>query len=301
LRLFDGKAATKASDDLPTAGALSAALSAAEGHPSSDEVSSWLGRLVLLYGVPLAYLIAEPRMLPEGALRFFYLDPVWIQSLVQGACSIGRSGRGDNVVDTAMNEWLQPGHKSAPTRGEAGHKAVSVRDRLREQYEAVPRPAQSERLDWPLTGFILRSPVVAGWRGLEISAYQGKTQLVPLRLEQLSGDVMLGIFNGALDSLVIREPKEALHFGLSSPTTFSRVLRDLDTGAGMPDKRVPPDRILRTPETRVLRVAKLARDIERELVKLGQLKGRAISSAEFAVQMIEAACELTFTRNAVGT
>jgi hypothetical protein len=301
LRLLQGQGAAKPTGDLTLSDALSAVLIEAEGRPRADEVSSWLGRLVLLYGVPFHYLIAEPKMLPERALRFFYLDPNWIQSLVQGACSIGSNGRGDNAVDKAMNEWLQPSQpEGASTRGEAGHKAASVRDRLREQYEAIPRPQESARLDWPLTGFLLRSPVVAGWRGLEISAYRGKEELTPLRLEQLSSDVMLGIFNGALDTLVIREPQEALHFGLSSPTTFARALRDLRTGAGMRDQHVPPGRILRTPESRVLRVAKLASDLETELVKIGQqLAKPKLTSAEFAVQMIEAASELTFTRDAV--
>src|SRR5437899_2110584 len=46
-----------------------------------DEVTSWLARLVLLYGVPLHYLIPEELMLPEDSLRFFFLDPIWMQCL----------------------------------------------------------------------------------------------------------------------------------------------------------------------------------------------------------------------------
>ncbi|MGE0683356.1 MAG: hypothetical protein AB7P69_20955 [Candidatus Binatia bacterium] len=253
-----------------------------------EEVTSWLGRLVLLYGVPFQYLMPEEDMLPRESLRFFFLDPIWMQCLVQGACSIGSNGYGDRIIDSAMNAWVQPNQPDEKTQASlANKKAAGVRDRLRKQYEDVPLPAKDAWLDWPLTGFLLRSAVVEGWRGLEVMAYRqlteaekkdlttklsGKvkdilekaiknkeqsgslradlrdllrnqkpeelktlfqlagvqtqeeflkllvelvTPLKPLRIEQLSKDVMLGLFNGIIAQLVIRQPQEGLHFGLT--------------------------------------------------------------------------------------
>src|SRR5271169_137539 len=74
----------------------------------SDEVTNWLGRLVLLYGVPFHYLVPEEEMLPSESIRFFYVDPIWIQCLVQGACSVGSSGYVDTIIDRAMNSLVQP-------------------------------------------------------------------------------------------------------------------------------------------------------------------------------------------------
>ena len=161
------------------------------------DVSSWLGRLVLLYGVPFNYLIPDEKMLPRESIRFFFLDPVWIQYLIQGACSVGNNGYGDSLIDQAMNQWVQ--HDSSwdnTPHGRVAATAASVRDRLRHQLEGGP-PPENSRLDWPLTGFLLRSCVVEGWRGLEITGYgQNEVTLKPLRIEQLSSDVMLAIFNG---------------------------------------------------------------------------------------------------------
>ena len=137
------------------------------------DLGAWLGRLVLLYGVPFSYVIPDEGMLPPESLRFFFVDPIWIQHLVQGACSIGNTDYGDTLIDQAMDKWTQPNQPGSGKQGAAvGKAAASVRDGLRQQYEGAPLPAESDDLNWPLTGFVLRSVVVTGWRGLEILAYR---------------------------------------------------------------------------------------------------------------------------------
>src|SRR5580698_7992710 len=102
-----------------------------------EEVSAWLGRLVLLYGIPFHYLIPEQEMLPSESIRFFYLDPIWIQSLAQGACSVGNTDYGDTVIDDAMNSLVQPSTSDSAKNATSvtTKSAAGVRDRLREQYE----------------------------------------------------------------------------------------------------------------------------------------------------------------------
>jgi hypothetical protein len=344
------------------------------------EVASWLARLVLLYGVPFNYLIPDEAMLPKDkeSLRFFFVDPIWIQSLVQGACSVGSNGYGDTVIDKAMNQ-LQPNQPAGKDQASlANRKAAGIRDGLRLQYEAVALPEEETCLDWPLTGFLLRSPVVEGWRGLEMMAYRNLTEpekqalankqsssttrdilaqamtdsseaardtlrsklrdflrgqtaekqqelfraagvqteenfskllvelvkpLKALRMEQLSKDVMLGIFNGIIAQLVIRQPQEGLHFGLTKEgQSYTKTLREL--GYKNADRAgqvlsaaidLSRDKLMRDEEQQgVVKIAELANKINTELSREAQLEDGKFTSAEFAVEMIEAAGEFTF-------
>jgi len=299
----------------------------------SGEVAAWLGRLVLLYGVPFHYLIPEQQMLPLESIRFFYLDPIWIQSLVQGACSVGNTDYGGSLIDKAINTLAQPNRpdssgKPAPLTNKA---AVGVRDRLRQQYEGVPMPNESEDLDWPLTGFLLRSAAVQGWRGLEVMAYKTLTReeekliwakrdlndeqknklnkesvapLKALRIEQLASDVMLGLFNGVIGQLVIRQPQEGLHFGLTrEKQSYNKTLRELgyknptDAGQVLQGKTIDLSKqnLMRDQKNKgVVKVAALAERMKQQLGELGQLKETKFTSAEFAVEMIEAPGEFTF-------
>jgi hypothetical protein len=309
------------------------------GNDLFDEVTAWLGRLVILYGIPFHYLIPEEKMLPGESIRFFYVDPIWIQCLVQGACSIGANGYGDTLIDRTLNETVQPNQPAGDTQASpTNQRAAGVRDRLRVQYEDAALPAESAALDWPLTGFLLRSSVVQGWRGLEIMAYKalhdaertsfdttglteeqkakfvkdGVAPLKALRIEQLSRDVMLGIFNGIIAQLIIRQPQEGLHFGLevddlagSAPVksvSYSKTLRDLgnkrDGNAGQTLSAtidLSGSKSMRDQEQKgVIKIAELAGRMKTVLAGAGQLEQEKFTAAEFAVEMIEAAGEFTF-------
>ena len=63
------------------------------------EIVKWLSKLKLLYGVPFNYLVPDIRMLPPESLKFFYLDTQWIDCLIDGAYSIGRSTEGEKMSD----------------------------------------------------------------------------------------------------------------------------------------------------------------------------------------------------------
>ena len=348
----------------------------------TNEVTAWLGRLVLLYGVPFEYLVPEEAMLPPESIRFFFLDPIWIQSLVQGACSVGNNGYGDSIIDRVMNEWVQPNQPQQQTPSSlTNKKAAGVRDRLRHQYEGIDLPPQSEDLHWPLTGFLLRSAVVDGWRGLEVMAYKDlsdtetaslekklrgageltnifthakdiaqrstlKSQLrnmlrdqteeqmaqlyetvdvdneeqvikllidrvaplKPLRIEQLSQDIMLGLFNGMIGQLVIRQPQEGLHFGLTRENVdFIKTLRELgyksraNTGEILEGSTVKLSEagLMRDNNKGVINIKHLAQKMQEKLSTLEQLEKDQqgdikFTSAEFAVEMIESAGEFTF-------
>jgi hypothetical protein len=227
-----------------------------------------------------------------------------------------------------MNAWVQPNQPRQDQRsGAAAKAAAGVRDRLRNQLEGVELPAADQDLNWPLIGFLLRSAVVDGWRGLEIMAYrklteaqknswprrglnaeqqrklesEGLAPLKALRIEQLCADVMLGIFNGVLEQLVIRQPQEGLHFGLSPQNGFfTKTLRKLGykdpASAGKILEETidlsQADVLRDQKQSGVLKIGVLAALMEKKLKD--ELSNGKFTSAEFAVEMIEAPGEFTF-------
>ena len=168
------------------------------------EVTRFLARAVLLYGVPFDYLVPDERMLPPESIRFFYLDPGWIDTLIQGAAGVGRTGATDTVLDERI-------------RFDALKHAVAD---VREKGPASRNEPRVEEANWPLTGFLMRSELVDGWQGVEMRAYgRDETELAPLRIDRLAPDVMLCIFNGEVMRLTVKQPPEGLHFGLSRKPT----------------------------------------------------------------------------------
>jgi len=113
-------------------------------------VSSWFENLILLEGVPFSYLVPDERMLPAESIRFFQVDPIWIECLVDGAFSIGRVLESDHKLDRL-------------------HKENNLGDVL---------PERS-------SGFLLRSEVVAGWPGLQVDGYDEPKRNDDFVLEKL--------------------------------------------------------------------------------------------------------------------
>jgi len=340
-------------------------------------VCQWLARLVLLYRVPFTYLVADERMLPPDSMRFFYLDPGWLKSLLEGACSVGRSVTHDELVDEylrdkfldfAMGQSLEVRTKpqlitsnsaanptvvatlvphalennerilisgvsgtNAEINGEhpvtclgpttfsvpvdasdgAGQGGSFVRSQPSDI--AVQQPA-GRRPNWPLTGFLLRSPAVEGWQGLEMRAWEDSAAskpLDPLRIDRLAPDIMLCIFNGKVERIEVKQPPEGMHFGASVDGTGFRKLRlrrlndnpkydEKDGVAPGPghqlteESQVPIP--LRTNASRVVKVAQLKEDLEEKLnnaLKARDDKKR-FTSADFGVEMVESPGRVVF-------
>lgn len=171
-------------------------------RPIPAEAMNWLGRLTLLHGVPFQYLVPDEKMLPEESLRFFYVDPLWMEALLGGALSIGRTEEIPVLVNKVMaGEYTK------------GLILEARKNRPRQQEPATPPEGE-----FKFSGFLLRSELVSGWRGLSVTARakpsgEADSQpLVTLRLERLARDVLFGLFEGHLGSLEIVQPLEGLHF-----------------------------------------------------------------------------------------
>jgi hypothetical protein len=147
--------------------------------PIPPEISDWFRRLSLLEGVPFNYLVPDERLLPLESIRFFQMDWLWIECLLDGAFSIGRVIAADHQRDAE--------HTKSPAANP--HAKIS--------------------------GVLMRSEVVAGWPGLLVDGFNGGTKLNLLRMDRLSANVLLCLFDGEATAVDFHLRPETLHFGLA--------------------------------------------------------------------------------------
>lgn len=233
-----------------------------EEEETGQGVEETLSMLSLLYDIPFAYLVPTEKQLAPNQIRFFYLDPNWVRVLLDGAMSLGRNASVDYAHDTAFIEEVY-------RRTLEGNS--SIRPRLQGKPAVQAAPSKPE-----CTGFLLRSPLVRGWRGLEFKAYAGCEILTALRLETLSEDVLLGLYRGVIDKLEILEPPESFHFGFNRRgENLSKRLRGLQDGI-LTEVEVP----IAQRGNRVVNFCRTADTLQKAL-------GVKITSAHTALEMIQ--------------
>jgi hypothetical protein len=280
-------------------------------------VLDWLGQAMLLYGVPFQYLVPDESMLPAKSIRFFYLNPEWINCLLQGACSVGRTSQTDELADQLlrahffevsekMAENLRLNAKRAADRRRNGTEQQGAAVEEKEKPTAASDGKPRAVLNWPLSGYLLRSPAVESWIGLEATAEgvdsTGKAlkPLQILRMDRMAPDILLCIYNGKVTKIEVKQPPEAVHFGAASKAgakdvhvkTGLRIIKgSSDTMGDAIDKPVDAP----TDGKRVVKVAELAEKIKNTLIDNGQWANQdPFTSAEFAVEMIESPARVTF-------
>lgn len=178
-----------------------------------DTLKKWLGRLKLLYGVPINYLVPDEIMLPPESIRFFYVDMNWVDALVDGAYSIGRNLTVDQVTPGLMLDKSQ----KVKVHATADQEQRSIRA----AYLGVDAPSCSFET---VSGFMLRSRVVSEYPGLGVNAFPeghapGSTDpqmLKILRMERLGpeSDTLICLICGDAYQVDVHEPPEALHYGI---------------------------------------------------------------------------------------
>jgi hypothetical protein len=209
--------------------------------PLPEDARTWLGRLTLLYGVPFQYLVPDETMLQSESLRFFYVDPLWMEALLDGALSIGRP----EDIRLLLNKTMA---------GTYADDLINEARKIRPQQQAGPDGTVAEWKERPVegafqfSGFLLRSELVAGWRGLAVTAHEGPRgresgkPLATLRLERLARDILFGLFEGHLQSLEILQPPEGLHFELPvAGPSFTDERRVFDVGEYRTSRSPKPD------------------------------------------------------------
>jgi hypothetical protein len=227
------------------------------------------------------------------------------------------SGVSGSTAEINGEHWvtcLGPTTFSVPVdaSGHAGQGGSFVRSQPSDI--AVKQPAE-RRPQWPLTGFLLRSPAVEGWQGLEMRAWKdsgdnAEDLLDPLRIDRLAPDIMLCIFNGKVDRIELRHPPEGMHFGASVEgkgfrKSHLRRLNDnpehdeedgVAPGPGhqlTDDSQVPIP--LRSNASRVVEVAQLAQTLKDKLEALKVRDAtKEFTSADFGVEMVESPGRVVF-------
>lgn len=248
----------------------------AEVHADTEVppvVTDWLHELKTLKGVPFDYLVPGEAYLPKESIRFFQMDPNWIDALVEGAFSIGSATQGDAAHDQVMRakvESLAPGQV--------------------------------------VSGFLLRSEVVRGWPNLGVIVYDaaGNTMANIDHPRHLTDTIILVMVSGAaaLDHVAIHEHPEGLHFGVNLPEqsggAMTKSLRYIKPPAGQqagneipngPQVEVP----FRSGDKRVLATSAMSDALRKALVAAGAIDSPPVfTSAEFALEMVEGVQAVVF-------
>lgn len=241
----------------------------------SEDILCWLSKLSLLSGIPFSCLAADERLLPEESIRFFYLNPQWTDSLVDGALSIGRNNRAEIMADSFYR---------AKRNEEVISRHRLHRYNLMHENHKRELPIAENEEDMP-SGILLRSTLVSNWRGLEIKGWHNKQEITILRMERLADDILICIFDQEADYVELLEPTEELHFGTR---TNERVIEVRNTEEGKEGEPIGKKIAVPADENGRIHVKELADSLKKSLDPDGKKK-LEITSAELAFEMLSVA------------
>lgn len=265
----------------------------------ADYVAAWLANLRLLYGVPFVNLMPDVRMLPKESLRFFFVDPNYVEALVGGALSIGIQSSRDLLSQSLIYPALRTSSERAAMLVRSRRTGLKARAATLEAVASGTQPGTA--------GLLLRSAVVSGWPGLEVRAYSdaaGKTQLDLIRIDRLAPDVLLCLFPDTTRRIEISEPKEGLAFGHEDD--FDVGMRWVTDAPNQPIGSIIANQnplkingYFRSREPGpVLNVQTWQPYLQKELNRAyGQGSSLTVGPADFAIQMVRAPEELILLRS----
>jgi hypothetical protein len=230
-------------------------------------MESFLAHLRLLVGVPFNYLVVDERLLPDESIRFFYLDRSWTDRLVDGAIAVGKIGTREQAHHQAhapaLNQQLDQTERIVRDL----QRGKDTFTNLKSTNDQNPSAATT------ITGFLLRSQAVSGWPHMDVRAYSQDIpehfdpsdpkaqalQLQTLRLELLSPSVMIALFQGIPQLVILEEPHHGVQFGVQP--NFQVYLRtangtDILNASNSP---IGIDVPVRAANSRVIHVAELRR------------------------------------------
>lgn len=267
-----------------------------------EDIRIYAAKLRLLHFVPLSYIIADEAMLPPESIRFFCLDENWTKALVDGALSIGRATAEDSVCDkirleTVMRSASRRLHfprlkKMHPRHLDNALNIFRLNGKIRgslsaDEFTNRKFTVNDAVTDGLITGFIMRSELVRRAKDLNFAAYGGEALLPPLRLDDLSNDIMIGLYDGKITSLKISEPQTGLTFGLNDRETrlIPKDISDTNFGAPLDDKSIN----INDYKNGAGRI-----DVTGLAAKLGQCLNTDIKSAKLAFELLTVAASAVY-------
>ena len=183
----------------------------AVGGDGLELIADWLAQRHLLAGVPFDALVPHPDLLPPESIRFFYLDPNWLATLLEGALSIGIGTSRDQLYQDLMKDLIWDTTRTA---------VQQVRNGVLKRAGAATAPVPDGP---PLAGMLLRSAVVSGWPGLEIRAYKDDGSPIHLlRTDRPASDILFCLWPSVPAKVAVDEPPEGIAFGFEDPPPPSK-------------------------------------------------------------------------------
>jgi len=170
----------------------------------TSRLYDWLTGLRLLRNVPLAYLIPDSDLLPPESIRFFHVDPTWVDRIIDGVFSAANTGTIDVAYSVGMLEMVRNTLDQA--LGEIATDKIAG-------YNWTP--AQG------ISGMLIRSDLVRRWPDMGVSAYTGTVEadnqeMPVLRCDAISKDILIALFAGQPKLVELREPHVGVRFGLET-------------------------------------------------------------------------------------
>jgi hypothetical protein len=295
----DGTGAGAADDDLPPElvtelqkllqdEQVQSLLGDLEGREFTNLVE-WLARTSLLYNVPFDHIVPDPRLLPIESIRFFYFDRGWIDSLVDGAMSIGVQSSKDSHYYKITKDII---------RDAVAKLILQVREKLL----GFPL-SDKDPTDGVIAGFLLRSAVLTQHPGIEIKGYrtitqnddrtlEGADRMQLLRMERLSPNVLICLFPDTPAWIEFDEPKEGLCFGVEPVEAKLEIgIRDPANGELMRENVYTLDDkadFRGDMSFRVLNIAHLNTALAQKLSMA------SMNSADFALQLVKVPEQMVF-------
>jgi len=251
-------------------------------------IVQWLARKQLLYDVPFDHLVPDPLMLPVESLRFFYIDQNWLDTLVDGALSVGIQSSKDAFYTRVMRGVITES---------LTEEVNSIRNKI---IGTSTGDVEADSQQQAMSGLLIRSAVISGWPGLAVKAFKGDyqtgTQLKMLRMDRLSPNVLLCVFLDIPDTVTLAEPPQGLSFGVEDNDVIN--LRQLSDPPGKPLMKDFPqsggfETFQRSPSNDVLNINDGPDSIIQTLQQ-SQYLGTTIAPAQFALEMVKAPEQISF-------
>lgn len=241
------------------------------------KVMQWIAKLKLLQVVPFDNLVADPRLLPKESMRFFYIDPSWVNALIDGALSLGNHSSLEILFTDVMQTVSRNAGSQIPQISQDVEKIL------------IPYAGEQGKLKG---GFLLRSTVVSTWKNLLVEATYADPQpasTAPIRFEHLGADILLCIFPKVPQSIALKQPMHQLVFGFEPG--YEVALRSVGGGTALPAGTQVDQATISNPfrdgGKNVVDIEAMAQQLQQALQNNGGLTS-PISPADFALQLFKA-------------
>ena len=184
-----------------------------------DDLEKYAYSLRLLKDIPLTYLLTDISDLEEESIKFGIIDINWTDAYIDGAFSIGRVCTTDAQTDDTTQEGLKThtiNYLETPRMRMMHPNNLTLLQSSKKSNQNIDISN--------ISVVLIRSEIVKIKKGLHFEGYDNNSYdkkakkpnneaLQILRIEKISDDIMICLFNGIIDTFIIEEPMTSVKFG----------------------------------------------------------------------------------------